>query len=157
MSKSNKVDEILQQGIHGPKETKPDERRRFFSTSLRERVVVALMSEPGNGTEVYQDVANLMKENSAAHLFLNGNLDYSYLSKYITIAKKVKIEFTIVTNKDYDSDLGLVLAHNEAIDKEEIFVTKKFLPMKKRRTVDYYLSFRTYLKNNSIKKMGSPQ
>ena len=131
MSKSNKVDEILQQGIHGPKETKPDERRRFL-TSLRERVVVALTSEQVMESEVYQEVAILMKGNSSAHLFLNGNLDYSYLSKYISIAKNEKIEFTIVTNKDYDSDLGLVLAKNEAIDKQEIFVTKKFLPIEEK-------------------------
>lgn len=123
MSKS-KVDEILQQGIHGPKETKPDERRRFL-TSLRERVIVALTTQQVMEKEVYQQVETLMKENAAAHLFLNGNLDYSYLAKYIAIAKNVKIEFTIVTNKDYDSDLGLVLANKEAIDKEEIFITKQ--------------------------------
>lgn len=123
MSKS-KMDDYLQQGIHGAKETKPDERRRFLTT-LRERVVAALTVNQVMEMEVYSQVENLMKENTGAHLFLNGNLDYSNLTKYISIAKKLNIEFTIVTNKDYESDLGLVLAQDTAIDKEDIFIKKE--------------------------------
>lgn len=122
MAKAN-VDEYLQQGIHGVKETKPDERRRFL-TSLRERVIVALTKEQVTEKEVYPQVEDLMKENRTSHLFLNGNLDYSHLSKYTALAKKINIEFTIVTNKEYDSDLGLVLAAPDAIDKQDIFIKK---------------------------------
>lgn len=120
----SKMDDYLQQGIHGAKETKPDERRRFL-TALRERVEVALTVDQVMESEVYEQVESLMKENASAHLFLNGNLDYSYLSKYIKIAKEINLEYTIVTNKDFNSDLGLVLAHDTAIDKEEIFIKKE--------------------------------
>lgn len=123
MSKSE-MDDYLLQGIHGAKETKPDERRRFLTT-IRERVVVALTREQVMEKEVYPQVELRMKENVSAHLFLNGNLDYSYLSKYIAIAKRLNLEYTIVTNKDYNSDLGLVLAQEFAIDKEKIFIEKE--------------------------------
>lgn len=122
MSKSN-IDEYIQQGIHGAKETKPDERRRFLST-LRERVVVALMQEQVREKGIYDEVEAFMKDNPKSHLFLNGNMDYAYLSKYIAIAKKFKLEYTIVTNKEHNSDLGLVLAQDYAVDKEGIFISK---------------------------------
>ena len=35
------VDEVLQQGIYGALETKPDERRKYLGT-IRERIIVAL-------------------------------------------------------------------------------------------------------------------
>ncbi|MDO7488647.1 DUF1694 domain-containing protein [Peribacillus frigoritolerans] len=40
MSRLN-VEDYLEQGIHGPKEIKPGERREFLGT-LRERVVIVL-------------------------------------------------------------------------------------------------------------------
>lgn len=123
MSKSEMEDYLLQ-GIHGAKETKPDERRRFLTT-IRERVVVVLTAEQVIEKEVYPQVELLMKESGNAHLFLNGHLDYSNLSKYISIAKRLNLEYTIVTNKDYNSDLGLVLAQEFAVDKEEIFIEKE--------------------------------
>jgi uncharacterized protein YueI len=120
----SKVDEYLQQGIHGAKQTKPDERRRFLTT-IRERVVIALTQAQVMKKGVEPEVAKLMDENLKAHLFLNGNIPYSYLSKYIKEAEKRDIEFTIVTNKEYDSELGLVLAYDYAIDKEDIYLSKK--------------------------------
>ncbi len=120
----SKLDEYLQQGIHGAKQTKPDERRRFLTT-LRERVVIALTQGEVMRKGVEPEVEQLMDENREAHLFLNGHISYRYLSEYIKAAEKRGIEFTIVTNKDYDSELGLVLAHNYAIDKEEIYLGKK--------------------------------
>ena len=120
----SKVDEYLQQGIHGAKQTKPDERRRFLTT-IRERVIIALTQAQVMKKGVEPEVTKLMDENLKAHLFLNGHISYSYLSKYIKEAEKRDIEYTNVTNKDYDSELGLVLAHNYAIDKEDIYLSKK--------------------------------
>lgn len=120
---SNKVDDYLQQGIHGAKQTKPDERRRFLTT-IRERVIIALTKPQVMKNGVEPEVLKLMDENQKAHLFLNGNLSYSYLSKYIKAAEKREIEFTIVTNKEYDSELGLVFAQDHAIDKEDIYLGK---------------------------------
>jgi uncharacterized protein YueI len=125
---NSKLDDYLQQGIHGAKQTKPDERRRFLTT-LRERVVIALTQAQVMKKGVEPQIEQLMDENPQAHLFLNGNIPYTYLSKYIKAAEKRDIEFTIVTNKEYDSELGLVLAHDHAIDKEDIYLSKKISPV----------------------------
>lgn len=117
------VDEVLQQGIYGAMETKPDERRKYLGT-LRERIIVAMKKSQVAETEIYPQIEQLMKENSQAHLFLNGNMSYEDLSKYVKMANKQKIEHTIVTNKEHDSEIGLVLAMDHAIDKEEIYITK---------------------------------
>ena len=123
MPKSD-LDEYLQQGIYGPKVTNPDERRKFLGT-IRERIEVALTQSQVMEKVIYPEVEVKMKAYSQTHLFLNGHIDYSYLSKFIKKADLYKINYTIVTNKEYNSEIGLVLAHENAVDKEDIYVTLK--------------------------------
>lgn len=117
------LDEYIQQGIHGPREINPDERRKFLGT-LRERVVVVLTKSQVREPGTYKEVENLMAKNKEATLFLNGNMNYSYLSDYIKLANKVGNKFSLSTNKEHDSDLGLVLAYDHAVDIENIYITK---------------------------------
>jgi uncharacterized protein YueI len=123
LKKSN-VEEVLQQGIHGPLETKPDERRKFLGT-LRERIILALKKSQVAEATIYPQVENEMKKNPQVNLLLNGNMDYAVLSKYVKLAAKHNIEHKIVTNKEHDTEVGLLLAMDEAIDKEDIYITKK--------------------------------
>ncbi|MDR4945275.1 YueI family protein [Neobacillus cucumis] len=118
------VEDVLQQGIYGPLETKPEERRKYLGT-LRERIIIALTKSQVAETNPYPEVQQSMKEYPKAQLLLNGNMTYEELSKYVKLAAKNKIEHKIVTNKEHDTDIGLVLAMNDAIDKEEIYITKK--------------------------------
>ena len=117
------VEEVLQQGIYGAKETKPEERRQFLGT-LRERILAVLKKNQVREQEVYPQIGQLLKENPTAHLLLNGNLPYHDLSKYVKVAKKCKVPYTIVTNKVYDTEIGLVLALDHAIDKEQIYLER---------------------------------
>ncbi|MCM3570185.1 YueI family protein [Neobacillus mesonae] len=122
--KKTSVEEVLQQGIHGALETKPDERRKYLGT-LRERIVVALKKAQVAEDTIYPQVEQYMKEYPKAHLFLNGDLNYDQLSKYIKKAAKYKIKHTIVTNKESNTNIGLVLAMDYAIEKNEIFISMK--------------------------------
>ncbi|MFB6468547.1 YueI family protein [Cytobacillus sp. Hz8] len=122
-----KLDDYIEQGIYGAKQIKPDERRKFLGT-IRERVVITLTTSQVMEAEPYPEVLNAMKENKKAQLLLNGNLDYSYHSKYIKRVTELSMEYTMVNNKDYHSELGLVLAYDYAIDQEEIYVAKKDAP-----------------------------
>jgi uncharacterized protein YueI len=115
------VDDVLKEGMYGPKEIKPEEKRQFLGT-YRERVVIALRIGQVAQQKVYPQVEQHMKEHPTSHLFLNGNISYEQLSKYVKLANKYKIENTIVTNKEHDTDIGLVLAMSYAIDKEDIYV-----------------------------------
>jgi uncharacterized protein YueI len=118
---STNIDDYIQQGIHGVREIKPDERRKFLGT-LRERVVVVLTKQQVREKGTYKEVEELMKNNIKATLFLNGTMYYSYLSDYIKLANQVGTKFLISTNKEYDSELGVVLAYDYAINKEDIYI-----------------------------------
>lgn len=115
------VDDYIKQGIYGPKEIKPEEKRLYLGT-FRERVLIALTKRQVGQNEVNQEVEHLMQENREAHLFLNGHMNYSFLSKYIQKANAYGISYTMVTNKEYNSEYGLVFAKDYAIHKENILL-----------------------------------
>jgi uncharacterized protein YueI len=118
------IDDYLDNGIYGQKQTKPDERRKFLG-SLRERIVIALTQSQVREKGVYKEVQESLKKHPDAKLLLNGNMSYSYLSKYIKLADTYHVSFSMVTNKEVETDIGLVLTYDHAIDKEEIYVKKK--------------------------------
>ncbi|MBM7602284.1 uncharacterized protein YueI [Metabacillus crassostreae] len=118
-----KLDEYIQQGIYGAREINPDERRKFLGT-LRERVVVVLTKKQVREKGTYQEVEELMNKNKEATLFLNGTMNYTFLSDYIKLANKTGNKFLISTDKQNETDLGLVLAYDYAIDKKNIYITK---------------------------------
>ena len=115
------VEDILEQGIYGPKEINPEERRRFLGT-LRERIVLALFSAQVRKGQVQPEVLEELKRNTGARLYLNGSIDYSYLSKYIKAANQYGIPYKMVSNQARDTEIGLVLAYDHAIDKENIYI-----------------------------------
>ncbi|MDM5188525.1 YueI family protein [Bacillus sp. DX4.1] len=115
------VEDYLQEGIHGQKQNKPEERNMFLST-LRERVEVALTIGQVMKSNTYTEVANSMRPSQSLHLYVNGSITYSHLSKYIKLANEKQVPFTIVQNKGIHTPIGLVLAHSVAVDKEQIYV-----------------------------------
>ena len=121
---SGNIDDYIQQGMYGTRQTKPDERRKFLGT-IRERIVIALTQEQVKEEGVYKQVEDAIKENRKARLYLNGNINYGVLSKYTKIATKYDVSYTFVTNKKHDSEIGLLLAYDHAINKEEIYVEKE--------------------------------
>ncbi len=127
MTKQN-VDDYLQQGIHGTKEIKPEERKQFLGT-IRERVLLALTQSQIRENKIFQEVQDACKKNTGVHMYLNGHMNYHFLSKYVKLASTNNMEYTLVTNKDYNSDLGLVLAFDHAIDKDDIYIREKGKPI----------------------------
>jgi uncharacterized protein YueI len=143
----SKVEEYLNQGIYGPKETNPEERRQFLGT-IRERIEIALTKAQVMEVQLYSEIELAMKNHPKLQLLLNGEIDYRFLSKYIAVANRKQIPFTIVTNKDHTTDIGLVLTHEEAVNKEDIYVTKKDVsfeiqpPAKKKKSLFSFLKKR---------------
>ncbi|MGE7603612.1 YueI family protein [Peribacillus sp. NPDC097675] len=134
---SRKVEDYLEQGIFGPKEIKPGERKEFLGT-LRERVIIVLTKSQVFEKDIYPEIQDKMKQYPQASLLLNGQMDYQYLGKYIKLSNEYSIPYKIVLNKDDHSKLGLVLAEKNAIDKENIYIEEK---KKKPQTI----------KKNSVK------
>ncbi|MBB4825521.1 uncharacterized protein YueI [Sporosarcina luteola] len=121
---SNNIDDYIQQGMYGNKEIKRSERKKFLGT-FRERIVIALTLGQVRERGIYKEVEAAIKENKSAHLYLNGNIHYEVLSKYTKIASENDVLYTIVTNLESETDIGLVLAYNYAIDKEEIYIERE--------------------------------
>ncbi|MBB6454072.1 uncharacterized protein YueI [Salirhabdus euzebyi] len=134
------IDEYLQEGMYGARETKPDERRRFLG-SLRERTVLALKKRQVLKKAGMAEVENAMKKHPSVHLLLNGNMRLAYFKEYKKLAQKHKINYTTVTNKDAKTDLGLILIMDEAVDKENIFLkeTDKTEKDRHEKTLGNYL------------------
>lgn len=132
----NGVEQYLQQGIYGIKEVKSVERKKYLGT-LRERVIAVLYQSQVSEKEVYPEIIHLIRKYPKACLFLNGHMTDSYLSKYMKLASLYKIRYKMVFNKDYNSEFGLVLAAESAINEENIYIEKKFEQeiIKKKNTI----------------------
>lgn len=139
------VEDYLNEGIYGKKEIKPDERRKFLGT-LRERVVIVLTQAQVRESGVYGQVEDEMRKYQNAHVYLNGNMNYRYLSKYTKLCSQNNIEYTMVTNKEHNSELGLVMAVDEAIDKEDIYVKKKIEQPPKEEKKGFLYKFSGFFK-----------
>lgn len=122
LTESN-VEDYLKQGMFGPKETNPDERRKYLGT-LRERIEMALTKAQVMEEEIYKEVELALKKHPNLQLLLNGQIDYRFLSKYVKLADPNGIKFTIINNKDHQTDIGLILAHEDAVNREEIYIRR---------------------------------
>ncbi|MFK4997709.1 YueI family protein [Bacillus sp. N9] len=136
--KNTNVDDYLQAGIYGHKQIKPEERRKFLGT-IRERIAIALTKGQVMENGIYSEVIQLMDQYPDATLLLNGDLDYSYLSDYIQRARAKNISYSIVTNQENQTRIGLVLTCDYAIHREDIYITKQTQKNRslKRREKDF--------------------
>jgi uncharacterized protein YueI len=124
LSNKPNIDDYLNQGIYGIKEINPEERNKFLGT-LRERVIVALSQQQVREPGTYKEVEEMINLHPKATLYLNGNMNYTYLSDYMKLATDNGNRFNIVTNKKVNSELGLVLAYDYAVDHKNIYIDKQ--------------------------------
>lgn len=123
MAESN-VEKYLMEGIHGKKELNIEEKRKFLG-ALRERIIFALTKKQVRKNSIPNEIQMAIKEYSKAKMLLNGHIDYSYLSKYIKLCEELNVPYTLVTDQEHDTDIGLVLVNPDAIDKEHIYLDDK--------------------------------
>ena len=117
---SKNMDDYLQEGMYGQKQTKPDERRLFLG-SLRERAAFVLTRDQirdNVGLTVFEEE---LQKHPDAYLLFNGLLSLATLSGYRRLALKHGIRYTIVDEKTNESGYGLVLTYDHAVDLRDIF------------------------------------
>lgn len=115
------VEDYLTEGIYGAKQTKKSERKQFLGT-IRERIVIALTKGQVMTDKGIRKLGEAMKANNDTKLLINGHVSSKFLKEEKALADKYNIPYTVVTNKDSDTDIGAVLTYDYAIDKENIFV-----------------------------------
>ncbi|MGF7534036.1 DUF1694 domain-containing protein [Bacillus mexicanus] len=116
-----KMDLYLQQGMYGTLETKPDERHLFLG-SLRERVLLALTKGQVLRSKPYEEVDRIIKSSKNITLLINGKLQYQSYSSYIQMANRNGIHFKIVSDLQFHTPLGLVIAADIAVNRELIYI-----------------------------------
>lgn len=122
------LEDYLENGIHGPKEIKLQEKRKYLGT-FRERVIAVLSNSQVCEEEAYQELRDRINRYPEAYMLLNGQIGYEALGKYIKMANACKIPYKMVLNKDYESQFGLVLAGKTAVHIEEIQMRRKVAPL----------------------------
>ncbi|WP_343063287.1 YueI family protein [Halobacillus locisalis] len=113
------VDDYLQEGIYGARQTKPGERKKYLGT-IRERVVLVLTNGQLMREQGLEELAQAMKDYPEAKLLLDRQVSYRFRKPYRQLANEHGIQHTTVDNKEVETDVGAVLAVEEAIDKEKI-------------------------------------
>ncbi|MDG5473611.1 YueI family protein [Jeotgalibacillus sp. ET6] len=138
MSKQQKsVDDYIQDGIYGAKETLPDERRKYLGT-IRERIEFVLYQNQVREETVYPEIKEAAKKHTNLKMFINGNMNYRFYSKYIQLADEHKLSYTVVSNKEHNAEYGLVLAHHDAVEKAEIELPKRKKEKKKKEKPSFF-------------------
>ncbi|RSL33262.1 DUF1694 domain-containing protein [Salibacterium salarium] len=118
------VEDYIEEGIYGPRETRPDEKRRYLGT-YRERILLALTKEQVMKKGTYPEVEEALNQNPDAKMIVNGKLGYKALSAYTKMASSYGIHAQRVTSIDKTSDVGLVVAKEYAIHRESIFIDEE--------------------------------
>lgn len=116
------VDDYLTEGMYGIRRPKEAERQRFLG-SLRERVVIALTIGQVMTDSGVKELDEAMKKHPTdTKLLINGHIGYSFFKKERELATKHNISYTVITNEEYETDIGAVLVYSYAINKENIFI-----------------------------------
>ena len=114
-----KLDDYLQEGIYGPKELRPDEKRTYLGT-YRERVLLALYKKDIYRKKGIQEITALKEAYPDAVMLLNDKMNINTLKPYRQLAMRLDFTYTYVRNETTDTEYGLILALDYAIDKENI-------------------------------------
>lgn len=128
MSDKSSMEQHMDAAMYGTPKVKPDEQRRYLGT-FRERVSLAMTI-----AEVvdHQNLSAFITEITAhpdCQVILNGHIDQSDLGPYLKVASQHNVQFTIRQDTIYginDSDYGLIVASDTAINQSPIALTKKY-------------------------------
>ncbi|MBA3924916.1 YueI family protein [Listeria rustica] len=112
------IDDYIDRGIHGAKEINPAERKKYLGT-FRERIEIQMSKQEVFQKYCTKELEQEMKDHPKAKLLLNGSISYEILRSYIMLAEKHKMPFSIVAREDDDTPIGLVLAEDHEINRED--------------------------------------
>ncbi|EIA19531.1 YueI family protein [Listeria fleischmannii] len=133
---ADNVQDYIENGIYGPKELNPAEKKKYLGT-YRERVIVALDKSEVLSKKMLPELEQKIIAYKDSKLLLNGALGYSMLRPYIQIAERTKHEFSIVSRGESDTDIYLVLADTKEVNIPDIHLhaEQKEVEKKEKRSL----------------------
>lgn len=111
----SELEKTIAAGVYGAPELKPDEKSAFLG-EFKERVLRALTKAQVEENTVYVEIVLALQDKRAARLIYSGDIDYRYVDKYVKLSRKYGKPYTIRHDQKYKSDIGLLVASNEAVD-----------------------------------------
>ncbi|MFP7495136.1 YueI family protein [Terribacillus saccharophilus] len=118
------IEDYLNEGIYGIKETKASERKEYLGT-LRERAILAMTEGEVVQQKGLKQLEYAMKNYPGSSLRLSGEVNIRFFKPYKSLAATHHVPYTSVTNQGADVDIALVLHVDHAIDKQDIFLEKE--------------------------------
>lgn len=104
-----------------------------FLGEYEERVIVALTKEEVEEKLVYPEVEKALAKEIATKMILSRKVDMKNLKKYINLAEKYSVKCKVVDGLSYISDISLVVASNDAINRKRDAIVKSRLDIIKNR------------------------
>lgn len=124
LTEKTSLEQKLLTGLYGTPELKREERRHLLG-QFRERVIKALtfkqIAEPGT----YSEITEAITHPKARRLIISRKANLASAAEYIRLARDYSLSFATVDLPDFKGPVGLVVAADEAVDEEEIFVPSR--------------------------------
>jgi len=92
--------------------------KKLYLGEYRERVIIALKIDQLVEDEIYLEVIEAMKNDSAKLLKLRRDVGLKYLKPYILQAEKLDFRYELIDGLSYLGDIGLVVISEKALDNE---------------------------------------
>lgn len=116
----DKLEQYLIQG-KGIEEFKQQEKSLFLG-EFRERVIKALTIPQLHEEGTYPEIEEAIKDPRAKKLVINRKADLKKAAEYIRLAKEYNLKFTTVDSENIQNQIGLVVASDQGLDIEDIYV-----------------------------------
>ena len=128
MPEKSSMEQHLDAAMYGTPKIKPDEQRHYLGT-FRERVSLAMTIAEVVDHQNLAAFITEITEHPDYQVLLNGHIAQSDLGPYLKVASQHNVKFTIRQDTIYginDSDLGLIVASDEAINQAPIALSQKY-------------------------------
>lgn len=127
----------LDAGRYGTPKINPDEQKEYLGT-FRERCLLSMTIKEMRDKDNEAGLLMEIKKEPTARILINGAAATSLQQRYISIATKEKIDFTIVSDAvaDNDSKIGLLLVADYAVNVPIIDVEEKYPDLQKHEESD---------------------
>lgn len=117
----------LDKGRYGTPLVNPDEQHKYLGT-FRERCYVSMTIGEMKKAENQANFTKELEKYPDEQILLNGSMPEDLQARYIQLATKQKVRFTVINDfvKNDDDSLGLILAAKEAVNEPVIDIEKKY-------------------------------
>ncbi|MBO1308500.1 YueI family protein [Enterococcus sp. 669A] len=122
----------LDAGRYGSPKINPDEQREYLGT-FRERCLLSMTIKEMRDKDNEAGLLLEIQKEPTARLLINGAISTSLQQRYMSIATKQNIDFTIVSDAvaDNDSKIGLLVVADYAVNLPVIDVEEKYPELQK--------------------------